>query len=219
MKNPVILIWGITVLVVAGLGFFVLWPWINQDINSINEAKKAQTDLAQFDQKKVVLTGLAKRTDLDKLSTLAIKYVPEDTQAGELILMLTNLANQASLTVNQATFSQADGSGSQITISGTTSTAFGLKLSGDFVNLINFLNLAQTSNRLVILQSMNLHQTNNLFSADINGTAFFKKGFISDPTITNITLKLQTIQKLETLGVPINQNSSSNLRNPFTSTP
>jgi len=217
MSRQLILIWGITILVATGLGFFALWPGIEHDLEAMRQTEKAQNDLADYGQKKVVLAKLSKDQSLSDLAAQAKQYVPEDAQAGELILMLTNLAGQANLTVDQATFDQKNGN-NQFAIAGATSTGFHLKLSGDFMDALKFLGLIETSDRLVILQNLKLSQASDSFSMDINGTAYSKQGFQNDFTLANITIKPETVQKIKSLGLTQDLSSGLNITNPFSNT-
>lgn len=213
MNRSLLIIWGITIIIAAALGIFVIWPSIQQDLETIEQTKKAQVNINDFEQRKLALLKLSKDSNLDNLSNKVKEFVPEDEEAGELILILTDIAQNVGLVVDQASFNQKSGD-NQIAITDATATGFQLKVSGEFQNIIGFLSSIERANRLVIVQSLRLSQKDDAFILDMNGSAYSKKKGQTIPSLENLIISPESLKKIEDLQKMVAKDFS-NLANPF----
>lgn len=200
---------GTTLLVCAGLGLFAIKPLISRSFDIYQQTQTAKTDLSDASQKKDVLNTLSKNNQLDNLYSIASKYIPEDQSSGELIVDITNMANQSNLKIGQFSL---DNSASPSTSSPTTATSlnelkFSLSISGGFPNLVSFLKNTENSSRLITFKSVSLSQASGSLTAQISGSAYWKKGGLQSSSLSNIQISKTTIDKFLNLTTPSTQTT------------
>lgn len=213
MNRAVLSIWGITVLICAAIIIFGLWPSITQDLNTINETKNAKAKLDEASRMKETLNNLNKNNELANLVVTAKNYIPEDAQSGELILELTAMAGKTNLSVEQLALEAdkpAATSGSNTSAPTASEIGFQLTLSGTFENFSQFLKLTETSSRLITIQSLNMNQAPEKFTAEIVGKSYYKKATVFSGNIADITISTATIQKLQNLKTYANPIDTQN---------
>ena len=235
------LICGVTLAILAVLGLFYLWPVSKSSWQIYNQEKQAQKDLSDASKRKEVLTALSQNNQLTDLFAIASQYIPENANSSDLIIQLSAMASQNSLTVDQVSLegqnqssstSQEQATTNQSSTANTnTSTAkgsasnataiqevdFALKVSGSFGDFLNFLKSTETSSRLITIKAMNLTQANGTLTADLKGKAYWKKGTSLENNLANITISQETINKFQNLksyGSPINLTTESGFGRP-----
>ena len=226
-----------TLAIVVAAGFFFIWPQANSSWKLYKQELQAKKDLEDVSKRKEVLAQLSKTNQLANLYDIASKYIPEEANSGDLVIQLTAMANGANLTVDQIsletetkakTTTEADTTTNKTnsTNSQTTATSnpsdvqevgFSLKVSGTFADFLNFLKSVETSSRLVSIYAMNLAQTQDKFTADIKGKAYWEKSVSLEKNLANISIPQETINKfqnLKTYGNPINLPTESGFGRP-----
>ena len=215
-----------TIIIIALAGFFFIWPEANSSWKIYKQEQQAKKDLEDVSKRKDVLAELSKTNQHSNLYDIASKYIPEEANSGDLVIQLTAVAKEAKLTVDQIsletetkakttteedTTTNKTNSSSQTTTSSESSdineVGFNLKVSGTFADFLNFLKSIETSSRLISIYAMNLTQTQDKFTADIKGKAYWKKGVSLEKNLANISIPQETINKfqnLKTYGNPIN---------------
>lgn len=238
MIKNVSYIWLITILICAGIGYFLIWPSVTKGLETLKLTKQTNVELKNSTEKKQILTSLSKNNNLVKLTTLATNYIPEASQTGELILELTGMASQANVAVDQVSLDSKAPAPEPVATPGSTSPApvansattspaqeigFQLKITGDFNSILKFFSLSEVSARLVSIQSLNLSQnsTGGQMSAQITGKSYWKKSTTASTNdVNNIQVSAETIKKLESLtqySAPINTSAEAGFgrANPF----
>jgi len=212
-----------TIVIIALVGFFFIWPKANSSWKIYKQEAQAKKDLEDVSKRKDVVAELSKTNELSSLYDIASKYIPEEANSGDLVIQLTAMANDAKLTVDQISLETEakpkTTTGEDTTTNTTTQTTtssntsdikevgFNLKVSGTFADFLNFLKSVETSSRLISISAMNLIQAQDKFSADIKGKAYWEKGVSLEKNLANISIPQETISKfknLKTFGNPIN---------------
>lgn len=205
---------GVCLLIII----FLLGPGLMRDWETYKVTKTAQKELSELSQKKTVLSELSKNTELEKITTTAAAYIPEEAKSSELVLELSAIVAEAQMSVEQISLEAAAAPAKEedvvtdntkgATASQTTKTTaptaaqpvgFTLKISGTFESLMYFSKLMETSNRLITIQGLNLTQEEEKFTAEIKGVAYWKKVGTVDNNLTNITVATETLQKFANL--------------------
>lgn len=230
MNRAALTIWGSTLLVSAAIILFVLWPGISSDLTTMQKTKDAQIKLTEASQMKKTLAELNKNNELSNLVTIAKNYIPEASQSGELILELSAIANQAGISVDQLSLEAEKKTAKPATDTTTTPTdtstpaantavaggsgaseiGFQMTLSGSFDTFKQFLKLTETSSRLISINSLNMSQTTDKFTAQISGKSYYKKATTFSGNIADITLSTTTIEKLQNLKTYANPIDTQN---------
>lgn len=191
------------------ISIFLLGPGLINDLKTLKETKIAKKQLTELSQKKAVLGELSKNPDLNKITTTAATYIPDEAKSSDLILELSAMVTEAQMSVEQISLEAATAPATETETTTapktkTTPTAanpvgFTLKISGTFENLMNFCKLMETSNRLIVVQGLDLSQDKDKFTADIKGETYWKKVGTVDDSLANITVAAETLQKFANL--------------------
>lgn len=223
MKNNTIIILGLTTLVIIAIGFFFVKPVVSSVLSDWNSLNKAREDLRAVEEKKNVVEELKKNPNLSNISTIALKYIPETSESGSLIIELTAMANQNNLKVVRTAMEQqktTKTTSSEDTDSGTKSKTpapstsatpassdykelqFSITLNGTYSDFMNFLRAVDSSTRLISLKMLALRigeqkagQTTANFDADITGVAFYKPDVSVEKNLENLKISDDVIQK------------------------
>lgn len=219
---------GTTTAVSILIGIFMLWPGLARDWQTWTATQTAKKELSDLVKEQQVLDKLSKNTDLAKISTIAGDYIPESAKTSELILELSAVAGSSKLTVEQISLdatvqpasNASDTTTPKVDPNAPKTAGFSLKVSGSFENLMQFLRLIETSNRLVTIKSLGLTQATDKFTAELTGEAYWKKGANLEQNLANITISPETLTKFQNLtqySTPINPTTEAGFGrvNPF----
>ena len=239
MKGKPLVILGVTFLIILAIGFILIRPVAATIWSSWKSLKKAETDLKTVEEKKQILASLKENKDLASVGDIALKYIPIDSQSGQLVIELTAVAQSNNLKVEEtsleknkesstpkeeSTASPKGGTPSPATSGQATNLGqikeveFSMKLSGTYNDFINFLREIESSARLITLQNMAMQMTAASgtqaasFSAQITGVAYYKPAVSIEKTIANLNISEETIKHfldLKTYGQPINLPTES----------
>lgn len=238
MRSKSITIILITLVVVGAICFFLIRPVAVSIWNSWQGLEQARKDLETLEEKKQVLEALKNNPDLASVGEIAIKYIPQESESGELVVELAAIAGNNNIKVEEISMekvkdqTKTDEGTTPTPKSSTTSQAnqetasttggakevdFSLKLSGTYADLVNFLRGVESSSRLISLKNVAFQmsttagETQNL-SAQIKGVAYYKPDVTLASTLDNIKVSQETIDKflnLTTFGSPINLPTES----------
>jgi len=243
MKSKPITILGVTILIIAAVVFFLIKPVINSLWSAWTSLENAKGDLKTVEEKRQILEILEKNKDLPSVGQIALKYIPEGSESGQLVIELTAIAGANNLKVEETSMEKSQESTSTPTPEETTTKSsptpqvsptktssdikeveFSMKLSGTFSDFMNFLRAIDTSSRLISLKNLALQMSKtaeqSTFAAQIAGVAFYKSDVSIPNTIDNIKVSDDTIRKflnLKSYGLPINLPAESGFgrTNPF----
>lgn len=239
MKSKPITIILIAVILVGAICFFLIRPVAVSIWNSWQGLEQSKKDLQTLEEKKQVLEALKNNPELASVGEIAIKYIPEESESGELVVELAAIAGNNNIKVEEISMEKPPESQTK-TEEGTTPTPkstttgqaspaatsatggvkevdFSLKLSGTYADLVNFLWGVESSSRLISLKNVAFQmsttagETQNL-SAQIKGVAYYKPDITLASTLANIQVSQETIDKflnLKTFGSPINLPTES----------
>jgi len=222
MKGKPLVILGVTFLIILAIGFILIRPVAATIWSSWKSLKKAETDLKTVEEKKQILTSLKENQDLATVGDIALKYIPIDSQSGQLVIELTAVAQSNNLKVEETSLEKNKDSSSTPkeestaspkggTPSPTTSgqatnlgqvkeVEFSMKLSGTYNDFINFLREIESSARLITLNDMSMQMTSAsgtqaaAFSVQISGVAYYKPAVSIEKTIANLNISEATIK-------------------------
>ena len=244
-KKKPFLIFIISIILILIIIVFVIWPVVKSVWKSWQDLKQAQLEQKTVEEKKLIITELKTNARIPEISQIALKYIPKDTESGQLVIELTAIAGSNSLKVEEMSMEKpqeastkeeetttpspgktANPSGSPQSSAQTKEVNFSMKLSGDFNNFMKFLQEIETSSRLISINTIALQSKAPSgteaasFNAQIEGVAFSKKEVSLSDTLENIKISNETIEKflnLKTFGQPINLPTESGFgrSNPF----
>lgn len=243
MKSKPVLIFTITFIICFAIGFFLIRPPATSILKSYQDLEKSQNELKQSEEKKKITALLSQNKDeINRVAAIAKKYIPEDSQSGDLILELTAIASNYSLKVEKTSLdkSQTTSTKADETTDATKKTAqpqpstsasaapgsiqnidFSMSLSGSFVDYLNFLNNVEGSTRLIVIKSMAVQiGQDKPTTFQLVGTAFYKPKVTIADNLDNIKVSQETINtflNLKSYAQPINlpQESGFGRVNPF----
>lgn len=229
-------IWALIGVAILSIAFFVYRPLVSADLEVWNNLTKAKGELNEASNKKNVLSQLEQSGQLEALKQTVTKYIPENSASSDLILELSGLATANKLKVEQLSMEDKKTTSSQEseetkTASKTSNVSasdntkakevgFAITVSGDFANVLSFLQSSETASRLINIRKVVFSQTQNKFTAEMEGRAYWKKGTGLESTLQNITISKEIIakfQNLKTYGAPINLQTEAGFgrANPF----
>lgn len=225
MKSQPITILAITFLIIAAICFFVLRPVVSTIWSSWKSLEKARLDIQNLDQEIQALEALKNNPDLQNVNDIALKYIPQEADSGELVVELSAIANTNNFQVEQVSMENQKTSTSSSSEEVATPTPknnatpqatatpkktanaaevnFSLKATGNFSDLTNFLRGMETSSRLITVKSLNLQMeqsgtqdnNQNTLSVSMVGTAYYKSDVSIADNLKNIQVSPETISK------------------------
>lgn len=249
MKNKPIIIIIITIILSIGIAYFLIRPVILSILSSWQNLAQAKANLILVQEKKTVLEEMKNNDDINKVYVISEKYIPIAENAGQLIIDLTAMAQACNLQIKETTLqktsestaSKPQESDTQTQKPSSTTPApaetpkeelqkinFTMQLTGNFPDFLNFLKTVESNTRLITISSISAQSQAasdtqpSSFSAQINGSAYYKKDVTLEDSIDNIKISSETLQKfldLKTYGLPIDIPSESGFGrpNPFES--
>lgn len=226
---------GITAGICLGLGIFLLFPAFSRLWQTFRQTQAARQELAALDQKQKVLGDLAQNPNLDKISTAAATYIPEEAKSSDLILELSAIVGEAGMALEQISLESAAPAPAKeeegTTKTTTTQTGqkkttaaepvgFTLEIAGSFENLMQFFKLMETSSRLIAIKSLDLSQEQDEFTTSVKGESYWQTVAIQEKSLANITVSAETLQKFQNLrqySTPIDTSTEAGFgrTNPF----
>jgi len=237
MKSKPITILGITFIIIAGIIFFLIKPVVTSVWSAWDDLGKAKEDLKTVEEKKQILEELKNNREINAVGQIALKYIPEESEAGQLVIELTAIAGANNLKVEETSMEKSTESSENTSKTSPTpqtsptkeavsikEVEFSMKLSGTFTDFMNFLRAIDSSSRLIGLRNLALQMSQteeqSTFAAQIAGVAFYKSGTSIADTLENIKVSDETVRKflnLKTYGLPINLPTESGFgrNNPF----
>lgn len=244
MKSKPLIILAVTFFVVAALAFFLILPVASSILASWRSLGEARQNLATIDEKKAVLEKLQNTPELQSITDIAKKYIPEDQQAGELVLEITSMAVANNLKVEQTSLAKSQTttktdetptpspksktgpspSTSPKIEEQTKTVDFTMQISGSFGDFMNFLKSIETGSRLITVKNISLQTKSGAdkitFSVQMSGGAYYKSKVTLEDTLENIKISPETIEdflNLKAYSQPINLPSESGFgrTNPF----
>lgn len=169
----------ITLILVAVISFFVVRPVVTSVWASWRDLNRAREDLKTVEEKRQVLEALKQNKDLSSVSQIALKYIPKESESGELVIELTAIAAQNNLIVEETSMekskettskpaeetatptpkgkeSPATGASPSTTSAtgGAKEVEFSMKLSGSYTDFMNFLRTVESSARLIVIKNI-----------------------------------------------------------------
>lgn len=240
MKSRPITILGITIIIIAGIIFFLIKPVVTSVWSAWDDLGKAKEDLKTVEEKRQILEELKNNREINTVGQIALKYIPKESEAGQLVIELTAIAGANNLKVEETSMEKSKEATSQSEDTSKTSPTpqasptkealsikeveFSMKLSGTFIDFMNFLRAIDSSSRLISLRNLALQisqaEKQSTFAAQIAGVAFYKSEVSIADSLENIKISDETVRKflnLKTYGLPINLPAESGFgrTNPF----
>ena len=245
MKSKPITILLLTLIIIAGIGFFVIRPVASSIWSSWRSLEQARMDLKNVEEEKKILAALKNNPDLRNVGEIGLKYIPKESASGELIVEMAAIAAANNLKVEEIsmekskeettkTEEETNAAKNKATPAPQTSASkkseikevdFALKVSGTYNDLVNFLRGVESSSRLIAIKNLALQmnqsvETQGTLSSQIRGMAFYKTDISLAENLQNLQVSTETIEKffnLKTFGSPINLPTESGFgrTNPF----
>jgi len=246
MKSKSLLIFGLTFIIILAISFFIIKPPAKAIWKTWKDLKQSQEELKKSEERNTITADLDKNKDeISRIATIAEKYIPQDSESGDLILELAAIANNYNLKVEKTSLEKAQSTAKESTDETaettkktaqpqpSTSTSassssvqnvdFTMSLSGSFTDYLNFLKNVETSTRLIVIKSMTVQMGQEEASPvtfQLVGTAFYKPKVTIADSIDNIKVSQDTINtflNLKSYAQPINlpQESGFGRTNPF----
>lgn len=235
MKSKSLLIFGLTFIIILAISFFIIKPPAKAIWKTWKDLKQSQEELKKSEERNTITADLDKNKDeINRIATIAEKYIPKDSESGDLILELAAIANNYNLKVEKTSLEKAQ-STTQESTDDTSSTEsikktpspqpstsssassssvqnvdFSMSLSGSFTDYLNFLKNVETSTRLIVIKSMTVQMGQEEASPvtfQLVGTAFYKPKVTIADSIDNIKVSQDTINtflNLKSYAQPIN---------------
>lgn len=244
MKNkPITIIIIISLILIVGIIFFLIRPVVTSVWSSWNELNNTKEDLKNVEAKVNVLQDLKNNQDINNVAQIALKYIPNETEAGELVIELTAMAQTNNLKVEETSMEKSKqtskpqeetatpspgGTPSEDKTGGAKEVEFSMKLSGTYPDFMSFLRSVETSARLIVIKNLALqmatetvgNEQKSTFATQIAGVAYYKNDLTIENTLDNVKISENTLKKflnLKTYGIPINLPTESGFgrTNPF----
>lgn len=193
MKSKPITIIIISLILIAGISFFLIRPVVSSVWSSWNELNRTKEDLKNVDAKVKVLQDLKNNPNVNSVAQIALKYIPKESQAGELVIELTAMAQTNNLKVEETSLekSKETSKSSEETTSptpksqtspgasptpsedktgGAKEIEFSMKLSGTYPDFMNFLRAVETSSRLIVIKNLSLQMATETVGTEQKST-------------------------------------------------
>jgi len=246
MKSNSLLIISLTIIIILGIIFLFIKSPATTILKAWQDLKHSEQDLKQSEERNKITADLKQKKDeINRIATIAEKYIPKDSESGDLILELTTIANNYNLKVEKTSLekSQTTKESSEETTSttnkekstpqpstspsassgGVQNVDFTMSLSGSFTDYLEFLKNVETSTRLIVIKSMTIQmgqEEGKPVTFQLVGTAFYKLKVTIADNLDNIKVSQETINtflNLKTYAQPINlpQESGFGRTNPF----
>jgi len=234
MKSNSFLIVGITFIIILGITFLIIKPPATTILKAWQDLKHSEEELKQSEERNKITADLKQNKDeISRIATIVEKYIPQDSESGELILELSAIANTYNLkvektsleksqttqpspeettsTTNKQKTSTPQPSASPSASSGSVQNVdFTMSLSGSFTDYLEFLKNVEASTRLIVIKSMTMQMGQDQTSPvtfQLVGTAFYKPTVTIADNLDNIKVSQETINtflNLKTYAQPIN---------------
>jgi len=234
MKSKSLLIIGLTMIIILGISFFIIKPPATDIWKAWQNLKRSGEELKQSEERNKITADLKQNKDeITRIATIAEKYIPKESESGDLVLELTAIANNYNLkvektsleksqttkeasdettdTTNKTKTAQPQPSASASASSGSVQNIdFTMSLSGGFIDYLNFLKNVETSTRLIIVKSMTIQMSKEEggpVTFQLVGTAFSKPKVTVADNLDNIKVSKDTINtflNLKSYAQPIN---------------
>ncbi|MBM2821098.1 MAG: hypothetical protein HW405_858 [Candidatus Berkelbacteria bacterium] len=188
MKSKPITILAVTIILIAGISFFFIKPVVTTIWASWKDLEKSHQEVQNVQEKKQVLQDLKNNPQLKNVSGIALKYIPVDSQSGQLVIELTAIANANKLVVEQTSLDQKTATTptkapeeDKTTPSSPSTSAsaqvsadvkelkFSMSLSGAYNDFINFLKAIDSSSRLISLKNITIQKKESAAAAPAGG--------------------------------------------------
>jgi len=240
MKSKSLIIIITTVIFLLIIIFFLIRPVVSSVWTSWKALSQTKNELATLEEKKQIIDQLKNSKNLEKVAEIAKKYIPENSESGDLVIELTAMAQANNLKVEQTTLEKPQSSTKPSdetatptpnnsptagqSANGSQTVDFSMRISGSFTDFINFLKTLETSSRLISLENLTMQSKivdkTTVFSVQITGSAYYKSRLSLENTLENIKISQDTLDKflnLKTYGQPINLPTESDFgrTNPF----
>lgn len=233
MKNKPIFIIILTIIIIAGISFFVIRPVVSSIFSSWKDLSSTRLNLQVIKEKTQALEVLKNNQNLDQVADIAKNYIPKETESGQLIIELTAMARTNNLKVEETSLEKSKNpttpaptqegtpsakatptpaiSGAPVALPGVETVGFSIKLAGAFADFMNFLKTIETSTRLISMTNISMQINESAdktlsFSTQISGLAYYKKEIDLTPELKNIEIAEATMSQflnLKTYGQPI----------------
>lgn len=232
MKTQPTIIIIISLIVISGIGFFLIRPVATSLLASWKELENARNNQKTIQEKRAVLDELKQNSDLSRIDEIAKKYIPSTDESGQLVLELSAIAQSQNLKVEETSLEKSQTAAqtpapetqaatpenqaplpTQPAAETIEKVDFSIKVSGSFQSFMSFLYVIETSTRLITLQSISMQakteQDLTNFSAQIKGNAYYKKNVDLNPdseNFNNIKISQEITDRfleLKTYGQPI----------------
>lgn len=223
-KGKPFLILTISFVIIVGIIIFMIRPVVFSVWQSWIKLKEAETEQQTVEEKKQILESLKNNPKISEVSQIAVKYIPQASDTGQLVIELTAIAGSNSLRVEEMNMEKSKESSASSGDEDSTPAAqgktpapassstpqvskeakeieFSMKLSGSFFNFMNFLREIETSSRLISIKTIALQNKaastpeEASFYAQIEGAAYSKKEVSLTNTLENIKISETTIEK------------------------
>lgn len=186
-RSQKFIILGITFIIMAILGVFLIWPVFSSIWSSWKTLNQTKTDLKVMEEKKQILAQLEEKT-VTSVADIAEKYIPKESESGQLVIELAAMAQANNLKVEQTSLEKSktsktseettsekatptpsaaptvspSGGGSKFSFPNDVKTVdFSMTVNGNFSDFLNFLKTIETSSRLIALKNLTLQQKAN----------------------------------------------------------
>ena len=103
MRSKPIIILLVTFIIISLIGFFVIRPVVSSIWSSWRSLEQARTDLKSVEEKKKILEALKDNPDLSSVGEIALKYIPQESASGELVVEIAAIASANNLTIEEIT--------------------------------------------------------------------------------------------------------------------
>ena len=225
MKNKNWIIIGVTLIIIAAISMFLIRPVIISIWSSWQELNQTQVELKILEEKKQIINTLKNNSNFNKVADIAEKYIPQESESGQLVIELSAVAANNNLKVKETSLDEeketstkesetatpAPGeTASAETVEEIKTVDFSMTITGSFSDFMNFVRTIETSTRLIALTDLSLQMQKEgeqtLFSAQITGSAYYKTQIDIEDTVENIQVSdnvLKRFLNLRTYGQPI----------------
>jgi len=246
MKSNSLLIIGITFIIILGITFVIIKPPATAILKAWQDLKRSEGELKQSEERNTITADLKQNEDeINRIATIAKKYIPESSESGDLILELAAIAGNYNLKVEKTSLEKSQttqpspeettsttnkekstpqpGTSPSASSGGVQNVDFTMSLSGNFIDYLNFLKNVETSTRLIVIKSMAVQMGQEKDSPvifQLVGMAFYKPKVTIADNLDNIKVSQETINaflNLKSYAEPINlpQESGFGRANPF----
>jgi Tfp pilus assembly protein PilO len=208
-----IIIIAVTVILIATIVFFAIWPGISTILNSQKEIANHEAQQTAAKLRSDTIADLRKnQAQIEEINQIAAQYIPEDQGSSELMVELSTAAQQNNIIINNTTIDQkAPASAaaasdkdlatpaasktttpapttSSTTASSTKNLDFTLSIAGSFPDMLNFLKNLENGPRLLTIKSITLQSKVDEagavnITAQIQGSVYYKESVTLQDTL------------------------------------